>query len=485
MSGEEKPPTPKKVVIQVNRPGPKLGVDLTKTPKNWLPDARNARLEFRARIYAYQGGKWVYPGEPRKITFILKEVSKEKGICLNFPSKNKSNENPDLFFADDDDRMKEFTFDEDKTDKKNCPTTIVARNDNPSHKYHYLKATTKTAVTEAVAVVRCEDYGAFGVLEASAPECEAIPPREAGGQPGEGVGPNDIKIPRDDNDNKIADIAPQDDGGAAGDSDGDDEPEIDGYDGDGLTNYEEYRGFIVKRGRGVEHIRTSIKKKDLFIYDKDGLGTGFFHKSGLVLHFIPKPDYYAGDSSKKDASPDAGKQIINFNAGNATKGEQHALRLVNERIRGCYGYCYGDGPGLPKVTNRVAINKKLCTGKDEHADQLSAVIAHEMGHAVNVFHHGEEPNSDHVCGGKVTDEGGRVTSGDVTCVMRYDNYNYTQWCHVKDDGSHCRHPIPDEEDPGTTFCDSKRGTDCNFISNDHRNDATVGECKTHIRIKDW
>jgi hypothetical protein len=503
MSGKDEEP-PKRVIVQVKR-SRRLGIDLTLTPRDWLPDARNGRLVFTARIYEFKNGKWEYPGEARKITFSFKEVSKENGVCMNYPTKDASNTNPDLFFPDDD-SMKEFALDEDETDKsrkKRCPTEILRAKDNPAHRHHYLKATTKKPVTEATVTVRCEDYGAFGVLQAIAPDCETIPPREKDAEPSEGIGPNDVKIPRDDNGNDIADRAPQDKykllfvrWTAPADEDEDDTPHNDDHKGDGLTNYEEYRGFIVgKKLINKKHIRTNINKKDVFIYDKDNLLTGFFNTSGLTIHFIPGPDFYNGNSTDKDDdSPDAGTQVINFNRGNATGGEQHGLRLVNENTgeaAGAYGYTYGNGPGLPKVTVKVAINRGECIKIGNHANQLPTTIAHELGHSVNLIHHGEEALHNHG-GSTKSDRAGHETSGDVNCVMRYDNV-YEQWCHPKVPGPGCCiHSIPELEVPGNTFCDSQTGTGCNASGFNEdgdacafTNDATVGKCKEHIKVKDW
>jgi hypothetical protein len=526
MSGESKAPQIKRYVIQVNPGRPRLGIDLTLCKKDWVPDARNKRLKFTARIYAFKGGKWVYPGEKRKITFKFKEgddgkkkVSKEKGICMNFPKKDDSNENPDLFFAEDGDNKDNFKLEEDDTSGNPCPKKIIDDNDNPEHEHHYLKATTKKTITEAIIEVRCEDYGAFGTIQAEAEDCETLKPRESNAGCSQELGDNDVKIPRDDNNNDIADNAKswdnksqdknKDGSDAPANEDKDNDPVTDNYSGDGLTNYEEYRGFIV--GRKIiskRHRRTNINKKDVFIYDKNNLKTGFFSESGLIIHYIPAPDFYNGDSTDKDDdSPDPGTQVINFNRGHATNADnkdQHGLRLVNENTgeaADAYGYTYGDGPGLPRVTVKVAINRDNCTDVGEHANQLKCTIAHELGHSVNLVHHGEEVYVGNVLqvhnhGGTKTEPAGRTTSGDVDCVMRYDNYECTQWCHPKVPGPGCCvHSIRasgSTEAPGTTFCDSQDGTGCNASGSNSdgdacafSNDAQVGNCKGHIRVKDW
>ena len=505
MSGKDEEP-PKRVIVQVKRQR-RLGIDFTLTPREWLPDARNAKLEFTARIYEFKNGKWEYPGEARQITFRFKEVSQERGVCMNYPIKDKnnitpasaleSNTNPDLFFHEDDKRMKDFYFDEDETDgdaEKKCPTEILKAKDNPAHKHHYKKASTKKPVTEAKVVVRCEDYGAFGVLTAEAEDCETIPPREKDAEPSEGIGPNDVKIPRDDNGNNIADNAAQDknkDGTKAlPDKDEDDTPTGNGDNGDGLTNYEEYRGFIVGKVDGPKsHKRTDINKKQLFIHDKNKMGAGFFGKSGLEILLIPGPEFYGGDSTDGDKAPDAGTQIINFNRDPNVGGDQHGIRLVKEDLGGnVLGQAVHARFGfIPKEVNRVRIDVAAHAGMAGNA--LGASIAHELGHCVSLKHHGQLPSHNH---GPTSDPSGGVTSGDVNCVMRYDNYRLI-WCHVTG-ASHCIHKIPRPDNPGTTFCDSQDGNGCNASGSNKDGDdcaftndasADVGECKNRIKVKDW
>lgn len=509
-----------------------LGIDLTLCPQDWLPEATNKRVSFTARIYTFnqERNEWEYKGEAsekRKITFSFREVSTEPGICMNFPAINRANENPDLFFPDNGYNDGKFDFSDDDTDGgKSCPTEIVNPGDNPAHNRHYKTATTTVAVSEATIEVRCEDYGAYGILQASAPDCETLEPRSAGGDCSQRGGANEVKIPKDADGNHIADIAPHDNGGAAANQDGDNNPLGDGTQGDGLTNYEEYRGFIVMTGGNKGHIRTDINSKDIFIRDRDGLGTGFFNQSGLGIHLLPGAEYYGGDSPN---DPQLGNlttaqaraagdrtQVINFNSGYAHGGDQHGLRLVDEVLIQGSGFTFAtdpNSPGPPKNVNRVAIDRTYIAGRGIN-NKLSKTIAHELGHAVCLRHHGPfAPNwKKHYRGmffasPKWGTEGGRQvlknprglsdpeggpTSGVANCLMRYDNL-FAFWCHNNDKCNHRIYEPPNKEVlSNLTFCNATNGTGVNNVPDPkgglpHRNNARAprGNCMSQMKVKDW
>jgi hypothetical protein len=438
-----------------------IGIDLTLCPQPWLPEASNT-VTFTARIYKCVPGQgWVYPGPARVITFTLHDVSTEKGICLN---KGRSS-NPDLWFP----RQAGFRVSDDQTVDVLCEPQILAA-PNPAHK-HYRKARTRQAVTEATVTVRSEDFGSWGWIEATAAGCVQIPPREAGaavacpaGQCCQGS--NRVKLPRDDNGNNIADVAPQDDGGAAADTDGDTVPPGDGEDGDGLSNYEEYRGFMVLNGAVEAHIRTNITDKDLFIYDDAGAGIGHYGISGFTIHFVRR-DHLGGGS----------RRVINFNRGFATQGVQHGLRLYHDNLGGDLGYCFGTGPGPPKTATRVVVDPAAHVGTPY---DIANTRAHELGHGTNVRHHGEDDVfDDPVSGRRRINPRGGLTSGNFTCLMRYDNYaRYWRWSAQRD----YRYPRP--EAPGVTFCASKLGTGPNRRPNNRNNRATLGNCRRQLRVND-
>lgn len=464
-----------------------LGIDLVKVPAAWLPDARVGKVRPVARIYRCQGGSWVYPGRRKVVTFRLREVSAERGVCLNYPLPAAANRNPDLFL-DEDDMAADFILRDDGTRAGDpaCITEILAAGDNPAHAHHYQAAHTKRCVREAQAVVRCEDYGAFGYLEARAVHCKAIPPRDApDAAPAancETAFSNRVRIPRDDNGNDIADSAPQDAAGAAATTDGDAAPAGDGTNGDGLTNYEEYRGFVVGGGAVAKrHVPTDVARKDVFVYDEDNLGTGDFAQSGLTIHILRDPDLYNGNANR----------VINFNRGHATGGEQHGLHLRrnNGLGAGIGGATTGAGaaPWTPRHVEVVEINlaeldARIANGLGNHHGR---VRAHELGHATHVLHHGD--GGDHACppgpgGAANTEREGRTHSGDVNCVMRY--VGRSGWCHAHGGNAHHRHAYGAMV-VGNTYCNAVNGTGDNNAGAGHRNDASRGNCRGQFRVKDW
>jgi len=480
----------------------KLGIDLVKTPKTWNTTSNltlsDLTLELPARIYICKDNKWVYPGRKKLIRLKLKKVSRERGVCMNYP--RNGNLNPDLFFNEEK-ISDDYIFSRDKTVANDCPTEVLAPNDNPAHKHHYLYTISKHRRAEAKPTIRCEDYGPIGFLEAKANHCVQIPPRDTADEEpcarSEGccTGPNEVKMPRDENGNDIADAAPQDDGGGGANRDQDNTPAGDGTRGDGLTNYEEYRGFIVggqrmvpvailgrvinvQLGRPKRHIRTNTRNKDTFIYDQNFMGTGFLNQTGLTIHEFYLEDLFDG----------TGSRVINFNRGRHTGGAQHGLWLRDSNMPGLYGMScpvLGATNGPPRTKTHVCINRSLCTAAGEPANRLSNTIAHELAHGLNVWHHGEGDN--HNCGGLSTNRTGRVTCGVENCIMRYDQYA-AAWCHRT---PHHRHSYVNPatgtslDNPGTTYCNSSNATGLNDAGAGHRNPATRGNCLGQVRVKDW
>lgn len=565
----------------------KYGICLTKCPKNFVPEGINY-VCFTAKIYRCTGTGWVPSTDPSKITFTLHNVSQEPGHCMNF-GKTKT---PDLYFP----KLSEENPGNDCENKFIPPGSggdddvycekIIAGQNNPHHTGHWQSITTKSPETEITVVVRSEDYGPFGWIEATAEGCVQIPAREDSlSEPPcpknkccaikhgsykvqtewnvkNEVENNWVKIPRDDNQNGIANICGQDSCGADFKNavkDDDDNPSNNNK-GDGLTAYQEYRGFMVEDLNGdgsttQKHIRTSIKKKDIFILDKNKSfkvsDYEYFQQSELELHFIydqklmgamlkdkTVPGQEKGPADEKTTIPYPPGSEINYNrksySGNIGYCAQHCISIIKSddfikdhsrepEIEGTLktqlpkffglvttyppsktsdGVASGtdDGsPGIPSQIYYVIINYTLCTA--ESHERLMQIIAHELGHAVNIKHHGEgNPHNHKVIVSKKTlfpnfFYMNSVTSGNDNCIMRYDHKGWgwcEKGCEKNETKIHVTYwdPIADvsKERIGTTFCDSKTGTGVNSVVIGNRtitNDAKEGNCKGQIKVKDW
>ena len=103
------------------------------------------------------------------------------------------------------------------------------------------------------------------------------------------------------------------------DDDGETEPVGDGFKGDGLSLYEEYRGFFVNG----THTRGDPVKKDLFVWDKvrndhAEPGVVFFERmAGIIIHRIKNDDEVMND------------YVVNCNYGPRTPRwtNQHAVKI--------------------------------------------------------------------------------------------------------------------------------------------------------------
>jgi hypothetical protein len=482
----------------------KLGIDLSKTPKPWLPDAAQGTIDITAMTYICREGKWRWPGRKKHIRLKFNKVSGEPGVSMNFPKK--SNKNPDLFFHEEKEEDDYFLlFDSTPEGAEPCPTMILKAGDNPAHEHHYLYAVKKERHFEATPIVRCEDYGAIGYYKAEANHCVEIPAKELDDMHEDcNEGPNEITIPRDENGNDIADSAPQDERGASGKEDKDPRPVGDRHAGDGVTNYEEYRGFIIQGIRNIpvqlpmgglmqvpvgaprKHARTSTKVKDVFIYDQDKLGTGLLNVTGLNIQVFYDPDLFNGTD----------KREINYNHGRHHGGTQHGIWLRNQNMPGLYGMSCGGDNGPPKNKTHICINVAVNTGAGEPANRLVNSIAHEICHGLNIWHHGEGGEHEDVVGGYrfTSNREGKLTSGDMGCLMRYDQYA-TSWCHnvphhvhwyVSFSRDRARNIVETFLDnPGTTLCSSANATGLNDAGAGHKNNAEKGNCKGQLRVKDW
>ena len=259
-----------------------------------------------------------------------------------------------------------------------------------------------------------------------------------------------VNIPRDDDENHIADFWEEENGvsGQPARNDQDEKP-LGLENGDGLSNYEEYRGFAV--GDNWNWISTDPKTKDIFINDEIGLGVGSFTATGLTIHLINAEQYNGNDS-----------RLININVGSLgarrAKG-QHGLWLhLCDLPAGVHGEVK-PWIGSPNLVEEVCLNTYAIGSIEE----LLSTIAHELGHAVNLHHPGPSskkvncPQLDGVDSGADIEaylQGG-VTSGNVDNIMRYSYGGSVQGR----DGNCYRYP--DGGSWGKQFVRSTAGTGIN------------------------
>ena len=117
---------------------------------------------------------------------------------------------------------------------------------------------------------------------------------------------------------------------------------------------------------------------------------------------------------------------------------------------------------------------------------FDAFVGHELGHAINMPHHGDLVANNRICPGNpmyIALRGGQY-SGEWRCVMRYNEAQYYEgW-----DG---RCYAADPEGVQNMYCTSKAGTERNAGPDRMENgmalpmagDATVGTCMTHLTIR--
>ena len=275
--------------LQIGKAKAKVVLEPVGEYKSWtpqLPQGTGNTVQVKARI--------VEPaGMAGKFEFKLEDVGKEPGICMNEP-------------ADDAD---------DTLDLAIAPvgSGLVFGGDNQT-------ARTESDQTEASVFVQARDWGAYGKLSAKAKivlggeEVEVDAVNEKTGEPF-------LTIPKDENSNSVADAWEEQSGiyPSAADADDDDTPEGKGP-GDGLSVYEEYRGFFVQGS----HRRLDPRKKDLFVYDPDGLvrNGALAAATQLEVHFPTASESHCGGSSED--------RVVNFNADRYHVVDQHgdaAIRI--------------------------------------------------------------------------------------------------------------------------------------------------------------
>jgi hypothetical protein len=453
-------------------------------------------MEVTARLVTRDGKP--SPRKAKKFIFELTDVSSEPGTCMNFPLKDAAS-TPDLAFEPGVSRLK-VTGDQ----------SLRGETADGSH-------------LSATAVVSCFDYGASGELQVTA---EMEDGELIVGYLRDDPTRTSLPIPLRVGGSRIA-SAWLKTAGATGLADGDDsenDPVGDGFRGDGLTLYEEYRGFVDRVG----HRRVDPLKKELFVSDRlgdaDAAFTHFEKISGFVVRLLPK-------ETRED-------RVINFNrsAASPQRCEQHLVILTGAKeatdLKSDFtgGSTVRENNGRKKVTpvsvKRIVVKTGSETVKTlgEDYPYRKIVIVHELLHATGVEHHGDgdflsgvtwtrDPNAPRVLeDGKAVEvfresvnpvplkshddlfdnpvpvvlavQNGAF-SGDQNCIMRYAGAH----AFVHPNNRSTKRFFIAHEDPeawGLGLCTSPDGTGVNAPDRTpcRYGKATRGNCAAQLRVSD-
>lgn len=419
---------------------------------SWLPQAADDEKTIGSiidvQVALEKKGK---PGERtyrtiKSLTVELLDVSREKGVCLNWPQKDKAKDTFDL-----------------KIDPQQHDMKVA--DDGQSAK------STKEGRDSFAFIVNSYDWGAYGKVRArvTLDDGEQLVAHVRGGTR------EALTIPKDENDNHIADIweksYPLSDSNS--DSDEDSTPRADNDSGDVLSLYEEYRGFMIQ----MQHVRTHPTLKDVFVVDGNGMGTGNFYKSGLAVRVVR-------ESEVADEKGAANRWVINPNRGYGTLGPQYALKLFDTNLNGtAYGWAMSDidDPSVPRDIIGVYVDVAASNKNHLSPEDLENTIAHELAHGCNVWHHGDNDFEAIAYEGPKRKAGqagpnrgvfsvaalGGSYSGQENCIMRYYsacfylNENGTFILTLRDGSTVRAFLYGAAEPPGTVFCRTDIGTGVN------------------------
>ena len=475
----------------------------------WIPNGSvdettpGNHLAFTARLQQKGGG--TPQARVKKFRVELDSVSREPGVCLNFPiiSANAPSPAPDLQFL-----------------------AVLNQDWQPvgGPEFLALESPEGEFLVSPEAQLTCFDWGAYGLLKVTA---ELTDGRTLVGHLETDPTQQQIRLPKRAAGSLIADAWKTEQGvtGLSDFADHENIPVGDGHTGDGLTLYEEYRGFY--EDGPFNHLSGHPHKKDLFVRDRIGDSRGYLlaaRLSGLEIHY-----------KFTDAEFPPGRVInANHSAGAPHLVDQHGLVVVRSATVTGAGQACG-GPSIPKFIDRIVIStdeksadasggivwtKIERSGQRILRDRFARLIAHELMHGCNVPHHGgndlggewlaerdaegtvrflesgqmiriRRENGDPVIPRPLTNLTMTVWlgmpqsqhSGDENCVMRYDVADAYPSLTEPD----VRYWIDGDEIAGAGLCAQALGTGINASGRQPQSrygDAANGGCQLRICVND-
>lgn len=424
----------------------------------WLPEAGSSEdvtgtlLRINVKLQV-KGKPQAEVHEKALFRFELHDVSTEPGVAMNWPPQGEQGVKgtPDLAIED-----------------VRNPTLEVTAAWQTQGGHAGSTARTKARGTKAEVLISSFDWGAWATLRVTA-ELESGETVFAHLRGKEGT--TALRVPKDENDNHIGDPWERrmHAEGVAAEADDDEQPTGAGP-GDGLSAYEEYRGVLTDG----DHVRTDPHRKDLFIHsDVPGAEEGldlFRAASGIAVHEITEEEY--GSNTVR---------VVNINHKTANLVPQHGLWLTTGRLD---DKTAGRSPiGPPKNVDKVEIKQDYWqrAGPADYA----GTIAHELGHAVAIQHHGDGDYYVVASDDPAKEEFVAVQHGEHSgvepCIMRYESADWIDRGGGKLDAYGAR------EYRGPLFCRLKAGTGVNAPSRKpwpKAGDAARGACRKQIRVSD-
>ena len=348
------------------------------TYDNWEP-TNDGTITFTVAV----GGLSAANISAGEIHFDFETVSNWPGICMN----DGTGTDPDLNFTDTD----QTTYTAPRwTQWSGASQNVVAAwNSSDSLDSFSMNIT-----------VRCKDYGAFGILRVKLYNTSTS----------SDVFDVSIAIPKDDNGNYIADKSDTDKGYTNPALDGETGPdtgsgvEENNNPGDGLVQFEEYRGFKVN---GV-HTRLDPTKKDIFIYSPTELGIGNasnLPSSVFEVHEILSGETYNSSDDRRVNYNSLGtptqfgagsswyvqdtKALWIFKIDGASSRLGRATRPTGSSRNPVNVFkieIYPDQINTYAFNLRTTTNINASTNAAAAALQLLRTIGHEIGHGVGLPH---------------------------------------------------------------------------------------------------
>ena len=483
---------------------------------NWLPEpgkneatvgsVMNISLKLQSRT-----GK---PLTTKAKSFELRllKTSKEPGITINFPLAPKTPSPPDLQFLY---QQGADTLEEAQYIKLSCPTGCLSSN----------------------VKIGSYDGGGWTVLKAEAILDDGNETRVQGQllKPG---GEIEICIPKRDPKSKIGEAWLKKYNNP-GELDDKDTSSRNKNVGDGLTAYEEYRGVISEAEFGKKNPnkfgRLDPLRKELGVR-VDKAETHLFLQG--IKWFENATSLKVILFNETEIPP---YRRFNENANTAHVYDQYVLNLYKGLLRhdGALGSVFTSGtdPDIPAKTYAVVIDIDAITNEYNSlvtkekptglpftlAEFIANVVAHELGHGVNAWHHGQKPNLlspmigdsgppftinaynsnnknwtllyppfirifnrkglqlslPYTVSGEIGQEG-NTESGDLDCIMAY--VPFCSWARIIGaDGAWIFNEVP-MLNVGRKMCASAKGTSIN-ASNIYFGDAVKGDCFSQIKLK--